>query len=108
MPIPGSSERLTSSENEEFGACAPSSRSWSKGTQGTWKPIWQPDWTVLPENSKSVRMNSPKPNRCRLALPLNLSKFNASATNYVRNSFDALKRPIRCTGTLDTPERMSS
>ena len=33
-------------------------------------------------------------------------KFNASATNYARNSSDALKRPIRCTGTLDTPEWM--
>jgi hypothetical protein len=64
------------------------------------------DWTVLPENSKSVRMSSPKPNPCRLAPPLNLLKFNASATNYARNSSDALKRPIRCTGTLDTPEWM--
>jgi len=51
-------------------------------------------------------MNSPKPNPCRLALPLNLSKFNANATNYARNSSDALKRPIRCIGTLNTPERM--
>ena len=36
-------------------------------------------------------MSSPKPNRCRLAQPLNLSKFNESATNYARNSSDALQ-----------------
>ena len=75
-------------------------------TQRIWKPISQPDWTALQKNSKSVRMSSPKRDRCRLARPLNLSRFNESATNYARNSFDGLKRPIRCTGTLDSPGRM--
>ena len=99
--------RLDSSES-----CSPKTRRClsnlgnSKRTQRIWKRIGRRKWTVPYEKSKSVRMSSSRPDLYKLGPPLSLSKFNESATNFARNSFGALQRPIKCTGTSNTLKPM--
>ena len=47
-----------------------------------------------------------RPDRYKFAPALRLWKLQQDATNFGRNSFGALKRPIECTGTSNTLKPM--